>query len=56
MEDALTTSDGRTNGLDLNPPLFEAILKKLAPTPTRLVRRQQTPAANVDRCRECVPI
>lgn len=40
--------DSGTNGLNLNPILFEAILKKLTPAQAQLVRSQQTPAANVD--------
>jgi Eukaryotic aspartyl protease len=40
--------DSGTNGLDLNPTLFEAILKKLTPAQAQLVRSQQTPAANVN--------
>jgi hypothetical protein len=40
--------DSGTNGLDLNPSIFEAILKKLPPAQARLVRSQQTPAANID--------
>lgn len=39
--------DSGTNGLDLNPTLFEAILKKLTPAQGMLVRSQQTPAKNV---------
>jgi hypothetical protein len=41
--------DSGTNGLDLNPALFEAILKKLTPAQAQLVRSQQTPAANVKK-------
>jgi hypothetical protein len=40
--------DSGTNGLDLNPTLFEAILKKLTPAQAQLVRSQQTPVANIN--------
>jgi hypothetical protein len=40
--------DGGTNGLSLDPKLFEAILKKLPPAQAQLVRAQLTPAANVN--------
>ena len=41
--------DSGTNGLDLYPALFEAILKKLTPAQAQLVRSKQTPAANVKK-------
>jgi hypothetical protein len=40
--------DSGTNGLELNPTLFEAILKKLTPAQAQLIRSQQTPAGNVN--------